>query len=181
MQDQTEGSLLAHGVLCLDEGNPSPIYDPWACACSVLPSPPHGRRALRHACPSGSTTGLPRSACVTAWVRLSLATGGVACPCHGTYPPVSPPRFGGISIFASGLVNAVDRAFACASHPIHPRPVPRDARRDALSSRLPRQLDRCGYIVRGPSPGRYLPASPPRVRMMGHQVQSQPVPCWTIT
>ena len=181
MKDQTEVSLLAHGVLFLEEGNPYPIYYRWAFAFSVLPYPPHYRRALRHAFPGGSTTGLPSSACVTEWVRLSLSTGGVACPCHGTYHPVSPPRFGGISIFASGLVNDVYREFACASHTIHPSPVPRDARRYALSSRLPRQLDSCGYIVRGQSPGRYLPASPPRVLMMGHQVQSRPVPCWTIT
>ena len=173
MKDQTEVSLLSHGVLFFEEDNPYPIYYRWAFACSVLPYPPHCRRALQHAFPGGSTTGLPSSACVTEWVRLSLSTGGVACPCHGTYHPVSPPRFGGISIFASGLVNDVYREFACASHTIHPSPVPRDARRDALASRLPRQLDSCGYIVRGQSPGRYLPASPPRVLMMGHQVQSQ--------
>ena len=122
--------------------------------------------------PRGRATGLPSSACVTERVRLSLSTGGVVCPCHRTCHPVNPPRFGGISIFASGLVNDVYREFACASHTIHPSPVPRDARRDALSSRLPRQLDSCGYIVRGQSPGRYLPASPPRVLMMGHQVRS---------
>jgi len=62
MKDQTEVSLLSHGVLFLEEGNPYPIYDQWAFACSVLPYPPHYRRALRHAFPGGSTTGLPSSA-----------------------------------------------------------------------------------------------------------------------
>ena len=73
MKDQTEVSLLSHGVLFLDEGNPYPIYDQWAFACSVLPYPPHYRRALRHAFPGGSTTGLPSSACVTEWVVVYLS------------------------------------------------------------------------------------------------------------
>jgi len=88
MKDQTEVCLLSHGVLFLEEGNPYPIYYRWAFACSVLPYPPHCRRALRHAFPGGSTTGLPSSAWVTEWVRLSLSTGGVPCPCHGTHHPV---------------------------------------------------------------------------------------------
>ena len=181
MKDQTEVCPLSRGVMFLDEGNPYPSHYRSAFAFSVLLYPPHCRRALRHAFPGGSTTGLPSSACVTEWVRLSLSTGGVVCPCHGTHNPVNPPRFGGISILASGLVNDVYQEFACASHTIHPSPAPRDARRYALSSRPPRQPDGCGYIVRGQSTGRYLPASPPRVLMMGHQVRSWPVPCRTIT
>ena len=125
MKDQTEVCLLSHGVLFLEEGNPYPIYYRWAFAFSVLPYPPHCRRTLRHAFPGGSTTGLPSSACVTEWVRLSLSTGGVACPCHRTHNPVNPPRFGGISILASVLVNDVYQEFAYASHTIHPSPAPR--------------------------------------------------------
>ena len=47
MKDQTEVCLLSHGVLFLDEGDPYPIYYRWAFAFSVLPYPPHCRRALR--------------------------------------------------------------------------------------------------------------------------------------
>jgi len=158
MKDQTEVCPLARGVMFLDEGNPSPVDDRPTFACSVLLYPQCYRRALRLAFPCGSTTGLPSSAGITEWVRLSLSPSGVVCPCHGTRHPVSPPRFGGISILASGLVHDVYRECACASHTIHPSPVPRDARRDALSSRLPRQPDGRGYIVRGQSPGRCLPA-----------------------
>ena len=86
--------------------------------------------------------------------------------------PRDPTTVGGISILASGLVNDVEQEFACARHTIHPSPVPRDARRDALASRPQRQPDGCGYIVRGQSTGRYLPASPPRVLVMGRQVRS---------
>ena len=41
-----------------------------------------------------------------------------------------------------------------------------------LTSRPRRQPGGCGYIVRGQSTGRYLPASPRRVLVMGHQVRS---------
>jgi hypothetical protein len=87
--------------------------------------------------------------------------------------PREPTTIEGISILASGLVNGVDREFACARHPIHPSPAPRDARRDAESSRHQRQPDGCGYVVRGQSTGCYRPASPPRVLVMGHQVRSR--------
>ena len=114
------------------------------------------------------------------WVRLSLFTGDVVCPCHGTQYPMNPSPFRGISILAPALVNDVYREFASASHTIHPSPAPRDARRYALASRPQRQPHGCGYIVRGQSTGRYLPASPPRVLMMGHQVRSWCIPCQTI-
>ena len=122
--------------------------------------------------PRGRATGLPSSPCITQWVRLSLCTGDVVCPCHGTQYPMNPSPFRGMSILAPALVNDVYREFASASHTIHPSPAPRDARRYALASRPQRQPHGCGDIVRGQSTGRYLPASPPRVLMMGHQVRS---------
>ena len=122
--------------------------------------------------PRGRATGLPSSPCITQWVRLSLCTGDVVCPCHGTQYPMNPSPFRGMSIWAPALVNDVYREFASASHTIHPSPASRDARRYALASRPQRQPHGCGDIVRGQSTGRYLPASPPRVLMMGHQVRS---------
>src|SRR5229473_6958088 len=124
MKDQTEVCPLARGVMFLCEGNPSPSDYRSAFASSVLLYPQRYRRPLRLAFPVGSTTGLPSSACVTEWGRLSLSTGGVGCPCHGTHNPVNPPRFGGISILASVLVNDVYQEFAYASHTIHPSPPP---------------------------------------------------------
>ena len=61
MKDQTEVCPLSRGVMFLDEGNPYPVDYRSAFAFSVLPYPPHCRRALRHAFPGGSTTGLPSS------------------------------------------------------------------------------------------------------------------------
>jgi hypothetical protein len=45
-------------------------------SCSLLPYPPPHRLALRLAFPDGETTGLPRSATVTVWVRSRLSAGG---------------------------------------------------------------------------------------------------------
>jgi hypothetical protein len=95
--------------------------------------------------------------------------------------PRDPTTVRGISILASGLVNGVYQAFACAHHRIHPSPAPHDAWRSTVSSRRQRQRYGCGYVVRGQSTGRYLPASPPRVLVMGHQVRSWLTPCRTMT
>src|SRR5215510_6595270 len=122
-KDQTEVCPLSRGVISLSEGNPYPSDYRSAFASSVFLYPQHYRRPLRPAFPDGSATGLPSSACVTEWGRLSLFTGDVGCPCHGTCNSVSPPQYGGISIMASGLVNDVYREFASASLPIHPSPA----------------------------------------------------------
>jgi len=87
-KDQTEVCPLARGVMFRVKGNPYPDDYRSAFASSVLLYPQHCRRALRCAFPHGSATGLPSSACVIAWGRLSLSTGGVGCPCHGTPDPV---------------------------------------------------------------------------------------------
>src|SRR5229473_181954 len=112
MKDQTEVCPLARGVMFLREGNPYPSDYRSTFASSVLLYPQRYRRLLRHAFPDGSATGFPSSVGVTEWGRLSLFTGGVGCPCHGTPNSVSPPQCGGISIMASGLVNGVYREFA---------------------------------------------------------------------
>ena len=62
MKDQTEVCPLSRGVMFLDEGNPYPIDYQTAFAFSVLLYPQRYRRALRHAFPGGSATGLPSSA-----------------------------------------------------------------------------------------------------------------------
>lgn len=60
-------------------------------------------------------------------------------------------------------------------------PLPVAAWRDAGSSRREHQPGGCGYSVRGPSKGRCLPARPPRVLRLGHQLQSWRLPCRTTT
>src|ERR1043166_7565988 len=105
MKDQTEVCPLARGVMFLAEGNPYPNdYCP-AFACSVLLYPQPYQPSLRSAFPDGSATGLPSSVGVTEEGRLSLSTGAVGCPCHGTSKSVNPSRYGGISIMASSMVN----------------------------------------------------------------------------
>src|SRR6266581_8306886 len=131
MKDQTEVCLLSHGVLFLEEGNPYPIYYRWAFAFSVLPYPPHCRRALRHAFPGGSTTGLPSSACVTEWVRLSLSTGGVVCPCHGTHHPVNPPQSEVSASWPPVWLTMFIKSSHLLAIPSTLAPLPVDARRDA--------------------------------------------------
>jgi hypothetical protein len=123
MKDQTEVCPLARGVMFLAEGNPYPNHYRSAFACSVLLYPQHHRPSLRSAFPAGSATGLPSSVGVTEEGRLSLSTGDVGCPCHGTHDPVNPSQYRGISIIASGLVNGVYPEFASASQPLHPSPA----------------------------------------------------------
>ena len=107
MKDQTEVCPLARGVMFLVEGNPYPNDYGSAFASSVLLYPQPYRPSLRSAFPDGSATGLPSSVAVTEEGRLSLSTGDVGCPCHGTRNPVNPSHYGGLSIMASGLVNGV--------------------------------------------------------------------------
>ena len=57
--------------------------------------------------------------------------------------------------------------------PPDPSPAPPDAGRCAVPSRVQRQSCDCGSIVSGLSTSCYLPAVPPRVLMMGHQVPSE--------
>jgi hypothetical protein len=106
-KDQTEVGPLARGVLFLAGGNPYPNDYGSAFASSVLLYPQRYRPSLRSAFPDRSATGLPSSVGVTEEGRLSLFTGDVGCPCHGTPEPVNPSRYGGISIMTSGLVNGV--------------------------------------------------------------------------
>src|SRR5437867_12239248 len=62
--------------------NPYPLHYRTAFACSLLLYPPPPRLLLRVAfpagCPAGETTGLPRSAAVTVWVRSRLSAGGAS-------------------------------------------------------------------------------------------------------
>ena len=69
--------------------NPYPTHYRPAFACSLILYPPPPQRTLRFAfpagCPAGETTGLPRSAAVTVWVRSRLSAGGA---------PSAPEEFG---------------------------------------------------------------------------------------
>src|SRR6266404_3435630 len=58
--------------------NPYPAHYRPAFACSLLLYPPSHQHLLRAAFPSGETTGLPRSAAVTVWVRSRLSAGGAS-------------------------------------------------------------------------------------------------------
>src|SRR5439155_9534286 len=58
--------------------NPYPPHYRAAFACSLLLYPPSCRLLLRVAFPCGETTGLPRSAAVTVWVRSRLLAGGAS-------------------------------------------------------------------------------------------------------
>ena len=82
-----EGSLPAFAVryYCLwtdQRVNLYPLHYRTAFACSLLLYPPPLRLASRLAfpagCPVGETTGLPRSAAVTVWVRSRLFAGGAS-------------------------------------------------------------------------------------------------------
>jgi hypothetical protein len=75
-KDQREVSTLSgwgHG----HRGDPYPLHYQTAFACSLLLYPPPRQLLLRAAFPDGETTGLPRSAAVTVWVRSHLSAGGI--------------------------------------------------------------------------------------------------------
>jgi hypothetical protein len=57
---------------------PYPLHYRTAFACSLLLYPPPRQLLLRAAFPCGETTGLPRSAAVTVWVRSRLSAGGTS-------------------------------------------------------------------------------------------------------
>src|SRR5947209_18361764 len=84
-EDQREVSRLSPRGDVAGRRNPYLTdYRP-AFACSLLPYPPSRRLLLRVAFPEGETTGLPRSAAVTVWVRSRLSAGGA---------PAAPGEFG---------------------------------------------------------------------------------------
>ena len=180
MKDQTEVGPLSRGVM-LPEAQPLSLPLQKGLRFFRPPLPAVLSTSLTVRFPSRESYGLTK-------FRLSNRMGTALSihrwcwlPMSQDTSPREPTTIRGASILTSGLVNGVYREFASARHPIHPSPAPRDARRCALASRPQRQPDGCGYVVRGHSTGRYLPASPPRVLVMGHQVRSRWVPCRTIT
>ena len=68
--------------------------------------------------------------------------------------------------------NDVYREFTCVHHTIHPAPSPPDASRDTVPLRFGCQSGDCGYRVRRPCTGRYLPTHPRRILLMEQQVWS---------
>jgi hypothetical protein len=180
MKDQTEVCPLSRGVM-LPAAQPLSLPLPEGLRFFRPPLPAALSVGLTAHVPWGERYGLTkfrrrhrmgtvRSFHRWCWVPMSRDTS-----------PREPTTVRGISIVASGLVNGVYQAFACAHHPIHPSPAPHDAWRSTVASRRQRQRYGCGYVVRGQSTGRYLPASPPRVLVMGHQVRSWLTPCRTMT
>src|SRR5215212_4115007 len=99
-------------------------------------------------------------------------TGDQTAPVPATVPCWPEPG----SIFGSFCVTMVIEDSRPLTIPPDPSPAPPDAGRCAVPSRVQRQSCDCGYIVSGLSTGCYLPAVPPRVLMMGHQVPSEQ-PC----
>ena len=109
--------------------NPYPAHYRPAFGCSLLLYPPPHRRLLRGRFPDGNglspeeTTGLPRSAAVTVWVRSRLFAGGATTapeefgasgPDH---VPFWPKR---VSILRLSLVTTIHSASPELTVPHHP-------------------------------------------------------------
>ena len=90
--------------------NPYPTHYRSAFACSLLLYPPPHRRLLRGRLPSdnelsvGATTGLPRSAAVTVWVRSRLFAGGAT---------TAPEEFGASGPDHVPFGPSVSASYAC--------------------------------------------------------------------
>ena len=99
---------------------------------------------------------------------LSVHDRVLARPCthYGAFWPKP------VSIFGLCAFYDVYQEFTCVHHTIHPAPSPPDAHRDTVPSRFGCQSGDCGYRVRRPCTGRYLPAHLRRILLMEQQVWS---------